>query len=98
MKRFFSHFPAWVEAWARRDLAGGRKEQRNGVLGGRDRVAERRVHDHDAASGGRRDVDVIHTDAGTTDDLESGGGGNDVLICLRRGSNRQAIVTADDVQ
>ena len=40
---------------------------RNGVLGGGDRVAERRVHDDDALGRGGLDVDVVDADAGAAD-------------------------------
>ena len=92
MKRFFSHFPGLGGDVRRRNLASRGKQQGNRVLGGRDRVAERRVHDHDAARGGRGDVDVVDADTGATDHLESRGGGNDVLVRLRRGSYGQAVV------
>ena len=46
------------------DVPGQGHEQRDGVLGGADGVAAGRVHDHDALAGGRRDVDVVHADAG----------------------------------
>src|SRR5262249_27249905 len=52
------------------DLPGQRQHQRDGVLGGGDRVAERRVH-HDHALGGRgRGVDIVDADAGAADHLE----------------------------
>ena len=52
-----------------RDLAGQRHHQRDGVLGGGDGVAERRVHDDDALGGRRLDVDVVDADAGAADHL-----------------------------
>ena len=70
MKRFFSHLPAWVEASACGQLAGEREHQGDGMLGGGDRIAERRVHDDDAARGGGRDVDIVDADAGAADHLE----------------------------
>ena len=70
MKRFFSHLPAWVEASACGNLAGQRQHQRDGVLGGGDRIAERRVHHDDAARGGGGNVDIVDADAGAADHLQ----------------------------
>ena len=53
-----------------RNLAGQRQHQRDRVLGGGDRIAERRVHHDDAARGGRRDVDIVDADAGAADHLQ----------------------------
>ena len=49
------------------NVAGQGHEHGNGVLGGADGVAARRVHDDDAAPRRRRHVDVIDADAGTHD-------------------------------
>ena len=78
------------------DLAGEGEHQRDGVLGRRDRVAVRRVHDDDAAAGGGWDVDVVDADTGAADDLEVRGGGEDVGGDLRRGADREAVVVGDD--
>ena len=40
------------------------------MLGGGDRIAERRVHHDHAASGGGRNVDVVDADAGAADDFQ----------------------------
>ena len=48
------------------------------MLRSRDRVATGGVHDHHAVLGSSRDVDVVHSDAGTTDDIQLGGGFNDL--------------------
>ena len=53
-----------------RDLARQREHQRDGVFGGGDRIAERRVHHDDAARRRRRDVDIVDADAGAADHLE----------------------------
>ena len=45
-------------------------QQSNRVLGRRNRVAVGRIHHHDAARCCRRDIDVIHTHAGATDDAK----------------------------
>ena len=52
------------------DLPRQRQHQRDGVLGGGDRVAERRVHDDDAARRRRRNVDIVDADAGAADHLQ----------------------------
>ncbi len=53
-----------------RHVAGLGEQQRDGVLRRRQHVGLRRVHDHDAAAGGRLDVDVVEADAGAPDDDE----------------------------
>ncbi len=53
-----------------RNLPRQREHQRDGVLGGGDRIAERRVHHDHALGGGGRDVDVVDADAGAADHLE----------------------------
>src|SRR5450432_1751819 len=65
------------------------------MLGGGDRVAEWRIHDHDAAGSGASDIDVVDPYAGPADHFEAGGGGNDLLVCLGRGPHREAIVATD---
>ena len=58
-------------------LAGEREHHGDGMLGGGDRIAERRVHDDDAARRGGGDVDIVDADAGAADDLEVGRGVED---------------------
>ena len=55
-----------------RDVARLREQQRDRVLGRREHVRLRRVHDHHAAPGRRGDVDVVEADAGPADDDEVG--------------------------
>jgi hypothetical protein len=65
------------------------------VLCGGDGIAERRVHDNDAARGGGRNVDIVDADAGAPDHFE--------VLCLlqqlgryfRGRTNCQALVIAD---
>jgi len=78
-----------------RDLAGQRHHQGDGVLGGGDGIAEGRVHDDDALGGGRRDVDIVYTDAGAGDHLEIGGGVDDLLGHLGGGADGQTVILAD---
>src|SRR5262249_60801931 len=71
---------------------------RDGVLGGGDGVAERRVHHHDAGGGGRRHVDVVDADAGAADHLQALGGGQHVLVGFGGGADGEAVVVADDLE
>ena len=52
------------------DVAADGEHEGHGVLGGSDGIGARGVHDDDAAGGGGFDVDVVYTNAGTTDDFE----------------------------
>ena len=54
-----------------RDLAGEREKHRDRVLGGGDRIAERSVHDDDAARRGRGHLNRIDADAGSSDHLQA---------------------------
>ena len=53
-----------------RDLSRQRQHQRNRVLRGGDRIAERRVHHDDAARSRGRNVDIVDADAGAADHLQ----------------------------
>jgi hypothetical protein len=55
------------------DAAEESEREREGVLGGGDDIAERRVHDVHAAGRRRAHVDVVHADARATDDDEAFG-------------------------
>src|ERR1700730_2739977 len=68
------------------------------MFGSSDRVSEWRIHDHDAARRGRRDIDVVDAYAGAPDHLELHGGADHILIRFRCGAHRQAVVLADDIQ
>ena len=65
------------------DVPRERHQQRDRVLGGSNGVALRRVDHDDAALSGRFEVDVVHADAGTADDLQAGAGLNDGACHLR---------------
>ena len=54
-----------------RDLPGERQHQGDRVFGGRDRIAERRVHHDDAFCRRRRNVDVVDADAGAADHFQA---------------------------
>ncbi len=80
-----------------RDLAGEREQHRDRVLGGGDRIAERRVHDHDPAGRGGGHVDRIDADAGAADHLEAGQSGiHHRGIDLGRAAHGEPVVIADD--
>ena len=78
-------------------LAGQRKHKRDGVFGGGDAVAERRVHHDDAECGSGRDIDIVHPYAGAAHHLQIGGGGEHLLGDLGRGTDGEAIIIADDL-
>ncbi len=56
-------------------LAGERKEHRDGMFGGSDRIAERRVHDDHPLGRCGGDIDIVDADPGAADDLQIGRGG-----------------------
>ncbi len=56
-----------------RNLPCERKYERDRMLGGGNRIAERRVHDDDAARGGGRNVHIIDADAGAADHFQAVG-------------------------
>ena len=76
-------------------VAGEREHQRDGVLGGGDRVAERRVHHHHAGGGRGGDVDIVDADAGAAHDLELLRRGEHVLGHLGRGTDGEPVIAAD---
>ena len=81
----------------RRDLAGEREHQRDGMLGGGDRIAEGRVHHDDAARRRGGNVDVVDADAGAADDLQLRRALEQLGGDLGRGADRQAVIVADDL-
>ena len=78
------------------DPAGEPVEQRERVFGGRDRVAGRRVDDHDAGPRRRVEIDVVHADAGPADDDEPAAGGDERRIGLDLAADDERVVLADD--
>jgi hypothetical protein len=78
MKRFFP-FSGLREASAWK-LTGDASISAT-VLGGRDRIAEGRVH-HDNPALGRPNIDVVDADAGAADDAEPLGRGDDFSVTL----------------
>ena len=77
------------------DVAAERQHQRQGVLGGGDRVRFGRVGDDDPAPGRGGDVDVVDPGAGAADDLEIVGAADQVLVQLRRRADQDRVVGAD---
>ena len=76
------HSPRRTDASAGGDPAGDAVEQREGVLGGRDRVAGRGVDDGDAGPRRGVEVDVVDADAGPADDDEPRAGGDELGVDL----------------
>ena len=77
------------------DLPRQRQHQRDGVLGGGDRIAERRVHHDDAARGGGGNVDIVDADAGAADHFEAFCLLDNFCRHLGGGADRQPIETGD---
>ena len=96
MKRFFSHLPGLGRGVGGGQLAGEREHQGDGMLGGGDRIAERRVHHDHAARGRGRDVDIVDADAGAADHLEVGRGVEQLGGDLGRRADGEAVIVADD--
>ena len=67
------------------------------MFGGGDRVAEGGVHDDHALFGRRRDVDVVHTDAGAADHFQVRGIGQKLFGHLGGGANREAVILVNDL-
>ena len=76
--------------------AGEAVQQREGVLGGRDRVAGRGVDDRDAGPRRRVEVDVVHADAGPPDDDEARAGGDQRGVDLDLAADDERVVVGQD--
>jgi hypothetical protein len=76
-------------------LAGEREHQRDRMLGGRDRIAERCVHHDHALGTGIGNIDIVDADAGAADHLQVGGSVQYLLGHLGRGADGKAIILAD---
>ena len=76
--------------------AGDPVEQREGVLGGGDRVAGRGVDDHDPGPRRGLQVDVVDTDAGPPDDDQPRGGGDELGVDLDLAADDQRVVVGQD--
>ena len=65
------------------------------MFGRRDRIPERRVHNHDTAAGGGIDIDIVDTDTGTADNFEIAGGFENLGRHLGRRPDREAVIFPD---
>ena len=95
MKSFFGHLPVLGLRIGFRQLPGEREHQRDGVFGGGDRIAERRVHHHDALGAGGGDIDIVHADPGAADHFEIGRGIQHIGRGLGGGPDGKAVILAD---
>ena len=77
-------------------LAGKREHQRDGMFGGGDRIAKRRVHHHDALHRRGGDIDIVDADPGPANDLQVGCGFDQLLGQLGGRADRKAIILADN--
>ena len=67
------------------------------MLGGGDRVAERRVHHDHAAGRGGWNIDVVDADAGAANDLQFLRALEQLRGDLGRGANGEPVIVADDL-
>ena len=74
-----------------RDSTRQRAHHGDGVLGRSDGIAVGRVHDHDAALGGRVHVDVVDPGAGAAHDLEPSGPVHQLRGHSGRGADDKAL-------
>lgn len=78
-----------------RDVAGLGEEQCHRLLGRREDVRLGRVDDHHASLGGRRDVDVVESDTGPTDNDQLGPCLQHRAVDLRSRSDDQRLGAVD---
>ena len=76
-------------------LAGECEHHGDRMLGGRDRISERSVHDDDAAAGCRVDIDIVYTDTGAADHFEIIGRRQYFRRHLGGRPDRKAVIFAD---
>ncbi len=91
----FFPFAGLGRAVGRRNLAGESEHHGNGVFGGGNRVAVRRVHDHDPALGRRGEIDIVDADAGPADHLEALCFRDQFNRCLGCRADRKPVVAGD---
>ena len=80
-----------------RDLPSEREHQCDRMLGGGDRIAERRVHHDHAASGGGRNVDVVDADARAADDFQFRRALEQLGCDFGVGANGEPVIVANDL-
>ena len=78
-----------------RDSPGEAQQQRERMLGGRDRVAGRGIDDRDAGASGRVEVDVVDADTRTTDDDEPRPGLDERRVDPDLAADEQRVVVGD---
>src|SRR5207248_9902585 len=76
-------------------VGGQRQHEGDGVLGGGDHIAGRRVDDDDAAPGGGVDIDVVDADAGAADHVELVAGPDHLSGDAGLAAHDQRLVVAD---
>lgn len=81
-----------------RKLAGDGEHQRDRMFGRRDRIAEGRVHDDDAAARSGRNIDIVDADAGAANDLQVRRRSDDLFRHLGGRADGQTIILADDFE
>src|SRR6202041_20396 len=79
-----------------RNLTRQRQHQGDGVFGGRDRIAEWRVHHNDTLGGGGRYLHIVDADPGATDYLQPRRLLDDLGGRLSGGADREAVIIAND--
>ena len=77
------------------DLPGHGHHHRDRVLGRRDRVPERGVHDDNATFRRGGDVDIVDADPGAADHLEVRGCGKHLVRNLGRGPDGKTVIVGD---
>ena len=80
------------------DVACLGEQERHRLLGHREDVRSRRVHHHDPALGGRRDVHVVQADAGPAHHLERGARGQYLGSDLGRRADDECVRPADRLE
>ena len=80
------------------DPADEGKDHGQGVLGRRDSVPARGVHNYDATLSGGRDIDIVQTGAGPADDTEFFGGREHVRRHLRAAPHDQPVIVLNVAQ
>ena len=80
-----------------RNFARQRQHQGDGVFGGGDRIAERRVHHDDALGRGGGNLDIVDADAGAADHFQPRRLLDDFRGRLGGGADREAVIIADDL-
>ena len=73
-----------------------RKHHRNGVFGGGNRIAEGRIHHHNAARGGAGDIHIVNANAGAAHHFQARCDFQHFPRDLGGGAHREAIILTND--